>query len=229
MKIKFPWFTVFCAATAWGLHQVPATAPALEFDRAAMARGELWRALTAHFVHFNANHLYWDLLGLLLLGCWAELISRRAWLVAFLVSSAAISISVWALQPHLLTYRGLSGVACVPLGLIIVHLLRTARRERDPAGAGVAMAGSLLFLGKTLYETVSGRAIFVEAGDTFAAVPLAHLAGFLTGATVGAVTPSARSPDRPDAGCNTRGHLRETPPGWRFRWPRGRENACPGR
>src|SRR5690349_9713127 len=42
---------------------------ALSYDRAALAEGQLWRLLTAHFVHLDAQHALLNGLGLVLM--WA--------------------------------------------------------------------------------------------------------------------------------------------------------------
>lgn len=237
MKIRLPalpWLTLACAGAAWLIHRAPTLAPFLEFDRTAVARGEVWRIATAHFVHFNASHLHWDLAGLLLLGGWAETASRRRWALALGAATIVIPPLVAWLEPNLATYRGLSGLACVPLGLLVVALHRTARRHGDALLRATAWAAALGFLAKTGYEVVAGRTLFVDAGVDFVPVPLAHLAGFVIGVAAAwpaadAVTPPARSPGRRDAGCNTPGRPRETPPVSRSRWRRAHAGACPGR
>ena len=235
MKARpLPWITLTCAATAWLLHRLPSAATAMEFDRSAAAAGELWRVVTSHFVHFNDSHLHWDLIGLLALGSWAEMISRKRWAAALGLAAVAIPGLVAWREPHLATYRGLSGLACVPFGLIVVSLVRTARRHGDAVLRSVAWAAALGFLAKTAYEVTVGQTLFARAGGDFVPVPLAHLAGFLIGvatawAAPAAVTPPARSPDRRDGDSSTRGRPRETPPASRSRWPRARAGACPGR
>lgn len=229
-----PWITLSCAAIAWLLYRVPAAATALEFQQTAVSHGELWRIATSHFVHFNDSHLRWDLVGLLTLGAWAETISRRRWMVALGVATVVIPVLVGWLEPQLTSYRGLSGLACVPFGLIVVALIRSARRHDDTVLRVTAWIAALGFLGKTAYEMMVGRTLFAEAGTDFVPVPLAHLTGFLIGIVTAlpgadAVIPSARSPDRRDAGCNGRGRRRGRLPAWRFRWPPRRAGESPGR
>lgn len=227
-----PWITLACATLAWLLHHVPAAA--LEFDRLAVARGEWWRTVTSHFVHFNDSHLRWDLLGLLLLGTWAETLSRHRWSVALGVAAVTIPLLVGGFEPHLTCYRGLSGLACVPLGLIVVALVRSARRHGDAMLRMTAWLAALGFLGKTAFELSSGQAMFADAGTDFVPVPLAHLAGFLIGVVTALPAmkepiPSVQSPGRPGAGCSRRGRPRGRLPAWRFRWPRGHGSGSPGR
>lgn len=235
MKTRsLPWITLSCAVAAWLFHRVPAMASALEFNRTAVAQGEPWRIATAHFVHFNDSHLHWDLVGLLVLGCWAETLSRRRWALALGIATIAIPLLVAWLEPHLATYRGLSGLACVPFGLLVISLVRTARRHGDGMLQAAAWAASLGFLAKTIYELTAGRTLFVDAGATFVPVPLAHLAGFVIGVATAmpatdTVTRPARSPGRQDGGCNTPGLPRETPPASRSHWPRAHAGASPGR
>ena len=188
MKLRVPWVTLSLAAVATLLFLVPGAAPALQFEHTAVAHGELWRGLTGHLVHFNADHLMWDVFALLLLGAWAEFVSRRGMVVTTVLAAVAISVMVFFLQPQLTTYRGLSGLDSAMIGLTIAELLRSARRERDPWTAAVAGISALLFLGKSLYECTSGGTLFAQASGDFVAVPAAHLVGFLCGLIASGIT-----------------------------------------
>src|SRR5262245_20822538 len=42
---------------------------ALSYDRAALADGQWWRVISGHFVHLDADHLFVNLMGLVLM--WA--------------------------------------------------------------------------------------------------------------------------------------------------------------
>ena len=46
---------------------LPGAAEGLPYDRAALARGELWSLFNAHLAHFGPNHLLWDLAVFLVL------------------------------------------------------------------------------------------------------------------------------------------------------------------
>lgn len=218
MKARsLPWITLTCAATALLLHRLPGIASTCEFDRTALADGELWRVVTSHFVHFNDSHLIWDLLGLLILGCWAETLSRARWALSLALAVLAIPTAVWWVQPHLVTYRGLSGLACVPFGLIVVHLIRTSYRYRDSALSVTTVLAATGFLGKTAYEAVANATLFAQTGGEFVPVPLAHLIGFAIGVAVGWrtfgwLTPSARPRGRRGGGCSRFGRQRDRLP-----------------
>ena len=188
MKPRLPWLTLLFAAVAGALALLPGAADALQLDRSATGLGGLTRGLTAHLVHFNANHLAWDVGTLLLLGTWAEVLSRRGMLRTFLLSAGTISAAVWFLQPQFDHYRGLSGIDSAMFGFAVAHLFRSARMKRDLETVLTAVAAALLFAGKSAFELWTGSTLFAEPSTAFAAVPLAHLVGFATGAWVGGVS-----------------------------------------
>ncbi|WP_145928854.1 rhombosortase [Termitidicoccus mucosus] len=191
---RFPLVTLALAALALLAAALPpAFTDALQFDRDAIARGELWRFLTAHLTHFGVSHLRWDVFALLLLGTMAEGKSRRDWLAALAVSAPAITLLVWALQPHFTHYRGLSGLDCAAYGVIVGHLFRDGLRARHHFTLALAVLAFAAALAKCAYELATGTAFFVGATTAFAPVPLAHLAGVLTGALV-TMTPFLRQP-----------------------------------
>jgi hypothetical protein len=53
----------------------PTLSTVLQFDRAALASGQVWRILTCHWTHWSADHLLWDAVAFAVLA-WA-CVSRR--------------------------------------------------------------------------------------------------------------------------------------------------------
>ncbi|MCX6953700.1 MAG: rhombosortase [Verrucomicrobia bacterium] len=172
MKTRLPWLTLSVAAAAVAVHLLPAAADWLQFDRAALGRGELWRLVTAHLTHFGANHLRWDLGVLLAFGTACERQSRRRCAAALALAAVAITPALWAGQPQFALYRGLSGLDCALVGLFAASLLRHGRAAATLVGAGTL----LVFAVKCILELVTAQTVFA-AGTGYAPVPLAHLVG----------------------------------------------------
>ncbi len=72
--------------------------------------GGRWTWLTSHLSHWSWNHLAWDLFafGLLSLLCLRLMPSRYA--ACLLVAAVFIPLEVQIHQPHIVSYRGLSGL-----------------------------------------------------------------------------------------------------------------------
>lgn len=177
MPSRFPLLTSALVAAAVAIFLLPpGVAAALQFDRAAVAHGEVWRLVTAHLTHFDASHLVWDVGVLAALGWAGERQSGRATALALALAAVAITGAVWAWQPQFATYRGLSGLDCALYGLQAAHLLR--QPGRTPRLIGV---GALAALGaKCVIELSSGTTLFAQ-GNGYDPVPLAHLIGGLAG------------------------------------------------
>ena len=179
-----PCFTLLLGVFAVVIHAVPGLAETLQFDRDALNRGEIWRLITGHFTHFGADHLRWDVIAFLAFGSLVEIRSRRAWIYCVTVGAIVISGGVMWLQPQFSFYRGLSGLDSALFGFVVTDLIREGRRLQDRLMivlGGGALAG---FVGKCVFELVSGTTLFVEASDAFQPVPLAHLVGAIVGITV---------------------------------------------
>lgn len=89
----------------------PDASPLLRWDRAALADGELWRMVSAHFVHLNGRHLLANLIGLALVTELLGAASRPAEaLFILLVSALAISAGLSVFSPGIVWYAGLSGL-----------------------------------------------------------------------------------------------------------------------
>ena len=84
---------------------------ALRYERDALQSGQLWRLVTAHFVHLNVLHAAGDALALLLLWLlFATAMTPRRWLAVLLASGVAIDAGRWWLSPGVQWYAGISGL-----------------------------------------------------------------------------------------------------------------------
>jgi len=130
--------------------------------------GDAWRIVTCHFTHFTHEQLAWDVLAFLVLGIACERRSRTAFHATLLASAIVIPLAVLAFDPRIETYRGLSGLDSALFALLVV-----STRNRFLGAA---------FAAKIAFELATGGAVFV--GD-ITVVPVAHVAGAITGAISG--------------------------------------------
>lgn len=147
----------------------------LEYRRAAVLRGQLWRVVSGNFVHLGWVHLLRDLLGLFLIwGLFAPALKERAWLALILTSSVAVGAGLLAFSPAVAWYVGISGVL---FGLFCAGALLEIRRR--PVYASALLLGMLVIIAWTL----SAGALPGETRDLGGqVVPQAHLYGALGGA-----------------------------------------------
>ncbi len=169
--------TLSCAGLWW-----LGEAQRWEFDRAAITSGEWWRLVTAHFVHYGADHARGDILAFALWAGALEALSRR-WLVVTLAwSTSAIGLGVLIGRPDVEHYAGLSGVL---LTLVVVLVAVVAARARGAGlhGVGIlaAVTGGLVLI-KTSVEFARGQALLApDLGEGVRLLPEAHAFGALVG------------------------------------------------
>ena len=150
---------------------------ALRYDRTALAAGQEWRLLTAHFVHLDFDHAALNSLGLVLM--WA-LFARdyrpRQWLAILLGSIAAIDAGLWLRDSTIAWYVGSSGALH---GIMAAGTLAHLRR-RDLDGWILAV----FIVVKLAYEQSAGALPFTD--NHSGVVVDAHLFGTLGGAGIAA-------------------------------------------
>ncbi len=177
----FPWrFPVIAAALA-GLFAAAWLLPSdlLEYDRARMAAGEVWRLVTGQLVHWTPRMAAFDVGMVLGLGIWLELRGDRRLLITSLALGAGLTaLAVHALSPDLLLYRGGSGVASA---LFVLAAVRAADTP-EPWPRILAIAAAALFLSKAAFESLAGQTLFAGPLPTGVHVtPLVHLLGGIGG------------------------------------------------
>jgi rhomboid family GlyGly-CTERM serine protease len=139
----------------------------LRYERSAIAAGEWWRLVTAHFVHLGLEHAVLNALGLVLMwALFARDYSARAWLAILGMSIAAIDLGLWISGSTLGWYVGSSGVLH---GVLAAGTLAHLRR-RDLDGWILAV----FLVAKLSYEQISGSLPFTDQAPV---VVDAHLYG----------------------------------------------------
>lgn len=183
---RMPCASLLLSAAAVSMSCFPSLAARLELDRAAIAAGEVWRLVSAHWVHYSFDHLFWDALAFGVLGIGCERRSRPRFLMCVTTSALAISMAVWFGLPGLRAYRGLSGIDAALLTLLFTDLWRESLHARESRQLLLQAACLAAFLCKIAFELATGSNVFVETEQSgTVAVPLAHLVGAVVGVLVG--------------------------------------------
>jgi rhomboid family GlyGly-CTERM serine protease len=154
----------------------------LQFDRIAVERGELWRLMTGHWVHWGWSHCFWSGGAFVLLAVLSGREAFRRTLGCVIVASLAIGGAFW-FGTDLRFYRGLSGIDSALFTMLEVEMLSQQWRERRWDWVGTAASALLLgFVGKLGYEVATGQALFVDIqASGMVPVPLAHAVGAVVG------------------------------------------------
>ncbi len=165
------------AAADWG--------GGLAYDRGSIAAGQVWRLATGHLTHWNADHLVWDVLMFALLGTMLESRGRRALVSVLILSTAAISATLWFVEPTVVLYRGLSGIDTALFTLAALELWDEARGGRRLLVRGALVALLVGLLAKLGYEVATGATLFVDSSSAgFTPLPLVHAVGVGAGVLV---------------------------------------------
>ena len=112
MKLNPRWLTgAALTLPSLAVYVWPNAMTALIWQRDALAEGQWWRLITAHFVHLNVRHLLWNLLGAWVI-CelfWDQLELPEGLMLCG-ASALGVSLLLWFCQPAFFWYAGLSGV-----------------------------------------------------------------------------------------------------------------------
>jgi rhomboid family GlyGly-CTERM serine protease len=129
--------------------------PQLAFDRQGIMAGEIWRLWTGHLVHFSSTQLLLDVCTLLVVGWLAE----RQWGAGFtgivvLLGMPVLSISLLLLSPHLVQYRGMSGIA-----MLLAVAAATQLWDSHPKARISLVVLGMALLVKTLLDALGMNAL----------------------------------------------------------------------
>lgn len=177
---RFPWVSISVTLACAAASSVPPAAAFLQYDRALVQQGEVWRLLTGQMVHWTAPMALLDLTVLLGLGGVLEATGRRYAVVTALCLGAAMTgLGVAWFSSGVPVYRGASGLASALFVLVAMETFAATRRF--PVRV-LAVASLALFLAKTGAEVATGRSISSTLPFGIRVLPGVHLAGGAGGA-----------------------------------------------
>ena len=187
-KLRFPLdFSQFFAPCVVAIISIllfllePTSSDNLAFQRDSIVAGEIWRLITGNLIHTNANHLFLNLAGVILL--WAihgYYYSVSNYFFMFLFYSIIVTTFIYFFNPEMLWYAGLSGVLH---GFLVWGAFQDIRQK--------VSFGWLLMIAvwlKVIYEQIFGQdpdlANFIDANVAVDS----HLYGALAGIAIVAFT-----------------------------------------
>ncbi|MEO7773722.1 MAG: rhombosortase [Steroidobacteraceae bacterium] len=160
----------------WGVLLLPAAGglplrDLLRYQRSAVLHGDLWRLVSAHFVHLDLEHAVLNAVGATLMwALFARDFRPGQWLWIALTALVTIDAGVLLWQPDLQWYVGSSGVLH---GVMAAGTLAQLQRK-DP----VSVLLLLFLVTKLAYEQLFGALPFQTQGTV---VVSAHLYGAMGG------------------------------------------------
>jgi rhomboid family GlyGly-CTERM serine protease len=165
--------TLAIAACAVGLAALPGALGWLQFDS---QDGSLWTLLTSHLVHYNVEHLVWDLAVFVGVGAALERKSASLYIMTLLTSALLIPPLAVAWESSVTSYCGLSGIDTALFAAFATGQLIDGVRARNMSEVLLFSGLLLAMVGKSWLELVCGSTLFVTS-SAFQPLPVAHLAG----------------------------------------------------
>ncbi len=159
LKFILPSWTLMMLCGAAAAYLFPQLASLLIYDREAVLRGEIWRLLTSHLVHFDLWHLGYNLSALLVIGWLLEVRLGRP--LGWLVLAMALSIGLFLVlaKPAVDTYGGLSGLV---VGALVYLALCILQEAADGRLWGWLLLGLLVL--KLAWESAAGDSVLFYPG-----------------------------------------------------------------
>jgi rhomboid family GlyGly-CTERM serine protease len=153
----------------------------LDYDRAAIHDGQLWRLLTDNLVHLGWWHLFLNALGIvvLVLLC-PEPLAGAVWLRRVMLIGIGMSLGLYFFVPGTRWYVGASGLIH---GLFVLGLGRQLMQQRDLIAAGCLA----YLLGKIGWEMATGVPVSDEQAIGGQVLVESHLYGSLSALLYGLI------------------------------------------
>ena len=172
---KIPALTIGLMIAIISFHWLVADKTPLYFSATAIFQGEFWRLISGHFIHADLHHLFWNCLGLAVLGSLLEYRSKRMLLTA--LSTGIVFVNALLLSPYsqLDYYCGLSGVLNT---LLLLALWLEWKSTRSWIIAVIALGA----ITKTLIEVSQGVSLMTHI--SWPPYVWSHVAGLIGGVSV---------------------------------------------
>jgi len=170
---QLPWLAIIITAIPVFVYLVLGPAPEwLIFDRKAVLQGEVWRLVTGHWVHSDAEHALWDIAALGILSVILDKLSRVLLIISLTLGTFGVDIWIWYINESLAYYCGLSGI----LNTVFISVIFSLWEKTENSILWIVFTGAVA---KVLLEIVTGQAVFTQTA--WPSVPEVHAVGLLIG------------------------------------------------
>lgn len=172
---RLPVWTSLVVLLSIAAYVVPELYPFFIYDRLAILRGEAWRLWSSHLVHFNAIHLFYNILVFGVSGWIIESKGDRHFGLLCILMAFFIGIFLMLMKPAMRYYGGLSGLACGSIYYLALFGLGESKFLHR-----VSLLILLLVPIKISFEIYSGESVLPYDGKiNFITIPLSHIIGIL--------------------------------------------------
>ncbi|MEE8388518.1 MAG: rhombosortase [Acidiferrobacterales bacterium] len=173
-----PVYTLLIIGAAVAVYVMPGLPQWLVYERTHLESGQWWRLVSGHWVHFSLAHLVYNTLALAIAGYFIETRLHGRMLFLCLTSAVTTGLSVYWLAPGLMFYGGLSGIVNTTVAYLCLSAFFIIQSRRR----WLFVVLLVLLLAKLIAEWITGASLFLhDLGRGVTPVPLAHVAGALTG------------------------------------------------
>ncbi|MCH6257045.1 rhombosortase [Puniceicoccaceae bacterium K14] len=174
---KLPYFTLGLAGLSTLIQIFPAFQHLFQWDRTAIAEGEIWRIVTGHLSHWTPSHFAWDLIVFIILGLILEQRSRKTLILSTLTTIALshIALSYFSEYIH---YRGLSAIDTAFFAHGLLLWASHSFRSRNIASGTLSLIAFIGMILKTIIELRHPDPIFSSSlGQGINVATITHIAG----------------------------------------------------
>lgn len=154
-------------------YALPEVSSTFIYDRTAILKGEVWRLLTSHLVHFSNLHLFYNLLAFAIAGLIIEHQGYRYFALLCLLMAFFISVFLMIMKPDMHYYGGLSGLAYGSIYYIALFGL-----NKSPPWRLMCVVTIFILPLKIILEIYLGESI-LPGQQNFTVMPLSHIIGCL--------------------------------------------------
>ena len=175
MRPVFIYTTIILALCLLSLILQPESNQWFAYYHSGIAKGQLWRLITAHFCHTNTYHLLLNAIGLLVVvSLFINTFKRINILASMLFSSLFISLCLFLFEPTVMWYMGLSGILHALFCIGVCDELKNKDKWGWILGCG--------FIAKIAFEQFNGPSLSTESLIAATVLINAHLYGAIAGA-----------------------------------------------
>jgi rhomboid family GlyGly-CTERM serine protease len=184
---RVPIYTICVIALCIASSKIDALTALFVYDVEAIFKGEIWRLITSHFVHFGNMHLIYNTVVFGIIGWIIEYKGYGYFKLLCLLMACSISAALIVLKPGMIYFGGLSGIVCGS----VIYCSFQCLREPSPWRTIAILTIIFLFVKISLEVYINGSLLPYGEKMSFVPMPLSHTVGIFTASILYFLTPKS--------------------------------------